>query len=76
VIDALRLPEAVPPTMHLTFFRLARARVRIATGDAERGLEHVRATVRRHAGWGELLTRLSPEDAPAAAWVAWALGLR
>jgi uncharacterized Ntn-hydrolase superfamily protein len=48
----------------------------IHTGDGGQGLEHVRAAVRRHAGWGELLTRLSREDAPAAAEAARALGLR
>jgi hypothetical protein len=30
--------------------------------------------VRSHAGWGELLKRLAPEDAPAAAKAARALG--
>ena len=48
----------------------------VHTGDAAQGLEHVRAAVRRHAGWGELLTRLAPDDAPAAANVARTLGLR
>jgi uncharacterized Ntn-hydrolase superfamily protein len=44
-------------------------------GDGERGLEHVRAAVRRRPGFGELLTRLTPEDAPAAAQAVRALGL-
>jgi uncharacterized Ntn-hydrolase superfamily protein len=43
--------------------------------EPERGLEHVRAAVRAHRGWGELLTRLGEDDAPAAPAVRRALGL-
>lgn len=40
-----------------------------ATGDEDGGLGHVRAVVDRHPGWGELLGRLAPHTAPAAAEV-------
>jgi uncharacterized Ntn-hydrolase superfamily protein len=47
----------------------------LGRGDAEGGLEHVRAAVQQHAGWGELLLRLGPEDAPTAAEAARRLGV-
>jgi uncharacterized Ntn-hydrolase superfamily protein len=46
-----------------------------SAGEAERGLAHVRAAVERNPGWGELLGRLTPETAPAAAEVHRRLGL-
>ena len=42
-------------------------------GDLPRGLEHVRAAIAVHAGWRDLLDRLPPEFAPAAATVRDAL---
>ena len=61
VIEALGLPEALPPTQHLIFFRLARARTRIAAADPELGVDELREA-------GELC-RLVPSDNPA--WVPW-----
>jgi uncharacterized Ntn-hydrolase superfamily protein len=36
-------------------------------GDLDAAVEHVRAAIDAHAGWAELLVRLTPEQAPAAA---------
>jgi uncharacterized Ntn-hydrolase superfamily protein len=47
----------------------------VQQGDDTAGLAHVRAVVDQHAGWGELLGRLTPETAPAAATVRRRLGL-
>jgi uncharacterized Ntn-hydrolase superfamily protein len=47
----------------------------VQVGERERGLAHVRATIAQHAGWEELLRRLEPDTAPAAAEVRAALGL-
>jgi DNA-binding CsgD family transcriptional regulator len=60
-IERAGLPEELPPTMHLVFFRLARGRLRIAAGSHERGVEELRIV-------GEL-ARLVPHDNPA--WVPW-----
>jgi uncharacterized Ntn-hydrolase superfamily protein len=38
-------------------------------GDLAGGVEQVRQAIAQHAGWGELLDRLSPEVAPSAAAV-------
>ncbi len=39
----------------------------VQIGEVDRGLAHIRATIERHAGWGELLERLGPDISPAAA---------
>ena len=39
VVGSAGLPDRLPVTGHLFFFQLARARVRIESGDVERGLE-------------------------------------
>jgi uncharacterized Ntn-hydrolase superfamily protein len=58
--------ELAPQCVELEFW----AGLSMALRDPERGTEHVRAAVRRHPGWADLLARLSPEDAPAAPEVA------
>jgi uncharacterized Ntn-hydrolase superfamily protein len=47
----------------------------VLMGDDDAGLDHVRAVIDQHAGWGELLGRLTPETAPAAEGVRARLGL-
>ena len=64
--------ELAPESIELEFWA---GLSMVNTGHARQGLEHVHGVVRAHAGWAELLRRLSPEDAPAAAEVAKALGL-
>lgn len=44
-------------------------------GDEDGGLAHLRAVIARHAGWGDLLRRLTPETAPAALAARSRLGL-
>lgn len=46
-----------------------------AMGDEDEGIGHLRAVIDRHAGWGELLRRLTPETAPAALAARTRLGL-
>jgi uncharacterized Ntn-hydrolase superfamily protein len=55
--------ELAPECIELEFW----AGLSMAPRDPERGTEHVRAAVRSHRGWAELLARLDPADAPAAA---------
>jgi uncharacterized Ntn-hydrolase superfamily protein len=54
--------ELAPDCIELEFW----AGLFMAMDDPERGTEHVRAAVRRHPGWADLLARLGPDDAPAA----------
>jgi uncharacterized Ntn-hydrolase superfamily protein len=51
-----------PESVELEFW----AGLFMAMDDPEAGTEHVRAAVRRHPGWADLLARLGPDDAPAA----------
>lgn len=60
----LRASELAPGSDELRFW----AGVGAATGgDLDAGLAHLRAAIDAHPGWRELLSRLSPETAPAAA---------
>jgi uncharacterized Ntn-hydrolase superfamily protein len=47
----------------------------VQVGETERGLDHLRAAIAKHAGWAELLRRLEPDTAPAAVQARAALGL-
>ncbi len=47
----------------------------VQVGETDRGLDHVRAAIAKHKGWEELLRRLEPDTAPAAAQARAALGL-
>jgi hypothetical protein len=44
-------------------------------GELERGVALVRRAIEQHAGWADLLARLSDDIAPAAAAVRAALGI-
>src|SRR5262245_39679185 len=71
VIDRAGFPEQLPlDQVHLVWFRLHRARLRVATGSPERGVEELRQV-------GETV-RLLPFDNPGTApWRSWAAeGLR
>jgi uncharacterized Ntn-hydrolase superfamily protein len=39
----------------------------VQIGETDRGIAHIRSTIERHGGWGELLARLGPDASPAAA---------
>lgn len=68
-----RALELAPESDELLFWAgLAAARC----GDVERGVQRVRAAIARHAGWADLLPRLSAEVAPSAAAVRAALAAR
>jgi uncharacterized Ntn-hydrolase superfamily protein len=47
----------------------------LGSGDEEAGLARLRGVIADHAGWGDLLARLTPGDAPAAARAREALGI-
>jgi uncharacterized Ntn-hydrolase superfamily protein len=64
--------EAAPQSAELEFWAGLSL---VQTGEIERGLEHLRAAIARHNGWEELLRRLTPDVAPAAAQARAALNL-
>lgn len=68
-----RRAAALAPDNHELLFWSGLALVQ--AGDGKEGLERVRRAIELHPGWRELLPRLSPEIAPAAAGVCDALGL-
>jgi uncharacterized Ntn-hydrolase superfamily protein len=65
--------EAAPQSAELEFWAGLSL---VQIGEAERGLEHVRAAIAKHKGWEELLRRLTPDVAPAAAQARAALKLQ
>jgi uncharacterized Ntn-hydrolase superfamily protein len=64
--------EAAPQCTELAFWA---GHSLVQVGESERGLALVRAAIAEHAGWEELLRRLEPDTAPAAADARAALGL-
>jgi uncharacterized Ntn-hydrolase superfamily protein len=64
--------EAAPQCTELEFWAGLSL---VQVGETERGLAHVRNAIAQHAGWEELLRRLEPDTAPAAADARAALGL-
>jgi tetratricopeptide (TPR) repeat protein len=71
VIDRGGFPEQLPlDQVHLVWFRLHRARVRIETGNPERGVEELRQV-------GQTVRLLSVRQSQGAPWRSWAAeGLR
>jgi uncharacterized Ntn-hydrolase superfamily protein len=65
-----RASELAPGNHELLFWAGLAA---VQAGDAQLGLERVREAIRLQPGWAELLERLDPEIAPAAATVREAL---
>jgi len=67
-----RAAELAPANAELLFWAgLAMAQ----GGDLDSGVERVRSAIEMHSGWRELLGRLEPEIAPAAAVVRSELGI-
>ncbi len=66
-----RASELAPDNHELRFWAGIGA---AQSGDLDAGVAHVRAAIEMHPGWRELLARIPPEVAPAAAVVAERLG--
>jgi hypothetical protein len=70
--ERYRRASALVPGNHELLFWAGLATA--AAGDLSGGVEQVREAIRLQPGWHELLGRLTPEIAPAAAVVREALG--
>lgn len=70
--EYVRAYELAPDSLELRFWA---GLALVGSGDEDRGLEHLRAVIATHGGWAELLSRLTPGDAPAASRAREALGV-
>jgi uncharacterized Ntn-hydrolase superfamily protein len=68
----VRAAELAPENTELAFWAGLGL---VGSGDEAAGLERLRGVIAAHAGWGDLLARLTPGDAPAAARAREALGI-